>query len=510
MTTGLSRTSEGMRIYEPDGQVLRDFLKDRSHVSIIRGPLGSGTSTACCMKIYSLALEQNPSPEDGIRRSRWCVVRDSYPNLRNTTIRTWLDWFPQEQYGRFLWTRPAIHEIRIGNVELDVIFLSVDNEEDVAKLRSFDFTGIWFNELEYMKFLLFMEAESRTGRFPAVKDGGPTWHGVIADMNAPDETHWVPKLTGEVVIEDDDENPEVVRQGLPFDWSYFVQPPALLELRDATGREITGYKLNPQAENSKWLVDGYYEEKCRGKTKAWIDSRLRNQITFVLDGLAVFKGFNPDTHIAPEPLKPVEGHDVIVGLDFGFNRPAAVCMQTIDGRIFIQHEFRRYGTAATSFAPELKRFLERTYPGCQYQIFGDPKGQDRGQADGRTSYEVYKACGLIVTPAPVPTNAPQTRIAAVDSVLSQMKDGKPRFVMSPTGCPTLKAAMCGRYHIKKNALGDPDPVKDKYSDIADALQYAMLGLGEGRIMIGLEPLAKARAMKVSRESGFKMNARRVA
>ena len=144
---GLPRSPEGFPIYQPDGEVLRQFLRDRSHVSIIRGPLGSGTSSACAMRIYMHAMEQRLNPETGKRHSRWIILRDSYPNLRNTTIRTWLDWFPEEKFGRFFWDRPYRHEIRIGDIELDVVFFSALEEGDVQKFRSMEYTGAWFNEI---------------------------------------------------------------------------------------------------------------------------------------------------------------------------------------------------------------------------------------------------------------------------------------------------------------------------------------------------------------------------
>lgn len=499
---GLPRSVEGFPIYRPEGVVLEKFIYDRSHVSIIRGPIGSGTSSACAMRIYMHALEQRLNPETGKRHSRWIVLRDSYPNLRNTTIRTWLDWFPEEKFGRFFWDRPYKHEIRIGDIELDVVFFSALDEGDIQKFRSMEYTGVWFNELEYMPHLIFMEAESRTGRFPSIARGGSEWDGVLADMNAPDETHWLPKVTGEVALEDDGENEDaIIKAGLPHNWVYFVQPPAVIEVRDQGGRNVVGYRVNPAAENLKWLKPGFYEEKCQGKTKAWIDSRLRNQITFVVDGSPVFKNFNPDTHIAAETLEVVSGHDVIVGLDFGHTRPAAICMQVIDGRIFIQHEFRRYGVSAVGFAPQFKRFLEEKYKNCRYRMFGDPKGQDMGQAGDRTSFDVFKFNGMTVEPACDKQNLLGPRIMAVESVLDQAHKGLPRFVMSPAHCSTLKAAMCGRYRIKKDALGNAGPIKDKYSDIADALQYAFLGLGEGRAMVGLKPINNAIPIRTSHSYG---------
>jgi hypothetical protein len=77
----------GRRIYQPDGVKLRAFLRDRSPVAIIRGPIGSGTSTGCCFRIFAHAMEQNRNPVDGVQRSRWAIIRSTYPQLQTSTLR---------------------------------------------------------------------------------------------------------------------------------------------------------------------------------------------------------------------------------------------------------------------------------------------------------------------------------------------------------------------------------------------------------------------------------------
>lgn len=474
---------DGMRVYEPDGLVLADYLFDNSHVSIIRGPIGSGTSSCSCQRIYRHAVEQRKSPVDGKRRSRWGIVRNTYGELRNTTMKTWLDWFPEEMYGRVTWSRPMLHEVRIGDVELDVHFFALDDEADLAKMRSLEMTGWWFNELEYIPKSIVDEAESRTGRYPAMKDGGSAWDGIIGDMNAPNEEHWVPRMMGEAPYPDD--VPEEDRPLKPPTWNYFVQPAAVLEIRGADGRSVVGYRTNPKAENLKWLKPGYYDEKMSGKSKRWVDSRLRNVITFVSDGEPVWPMFNADSHVASEELRYVPGHRVVVGLDFG-RRPTAVMMQQIGGRIFIQREFRMYGASAATFAPALKRVLEQYYGGATIEFWGDPKGQDKGQAVDTSAFDIMRAHGMPVRPAPVKNNNIDTRLSAVETVLNEATGGQMRYVLCPKNCPTLKQAMMGKYVIKKTKEGDADPFKDKYSDVADAQGYAFLGMGEGRKMIGIE------------------------
>ena len=55
--------------YKPDGEVLKDFMKDSSFFRGIRGPVGSGKSVACCVEVFRRDLEQKPNKE-GVRNSR--------------------------------------------------------------------------------------------------------------------------------------------------------------------------------------------------------------------------------------------------------------------------------------------------------------------------------------------------------------------------------------------------------------------------------------------------------
>lgn len=476
-------TINGQLVYEADGAVLDAYLQDRSEVAVIRGPIRSGTSVATCMRIFSHCLEQRVF--EGKKRSKWIVVRNTYAELRDTTVATWLSWFPEDRYGKFYWSRPMYQEVRIGNVELDIYFLALDDPTDVAKMRSLEVTGFWFNELEYQKKALFEEAISRCC-WPAAKDGGSEWLGVLGDMNAPNEDNWLVQMTGDAPLPDEIQEADRAAMIWPKSWGYFVQPPAVLEVRSPDGRSVVGYRVNPLAENVKWLPKGYYDKQIVGHSRQWIKARLMNEITFINNGDPVWAGFNPELHIAGAALLPVLGREVVGGFDFGRARPAAVFGQEIGGRIQIQFELRAYNAGATTFAPIVKRFLQQTYPGCRYKFWGDPKGQDKGQATDHTSYQIFSHHGIEITPAPVKGNSIEFRLSTVENVLADMTGGFPRFIMSPAGCPTLKAGMMGKYIVKKNENGDPEPVKDKFSDVCDAAGYLLIGLGEGRKMVGLE------------------------
>jgi hypothetical protein len=122
-------------------------------------------------------------------------------------------------------------------------------------------------------------------------------------------------------------------------------------------------------------------------------------------------------------------------MDFG-RMPAALFAQQINGRVYVQHELQGYNEGATTFAPKVKRILEKNYPGCRLVAHGDPKGQDKGQANEQTAFEVFAAHGIPVNPAPCPTNDIKERVEAVSHGLNDNPGGVNRWVISPR-CRTL-------------------------------------------------------------------------
>jgi hypothetical protein len=496
-------TADRQKVYRPDGPVLRQFLRSTAYVSIIRGPIGSGTSSASCMWMFARACRQAPGP-DGVRRTRWLVIRNTYADLKNTTIKTWLSWFPEEVYGVFKYSRPFQHVVRVSDVEMEVLFIALDDEADVAKLRSMELTGFWVNEGEFVERSIFDEALSRCGRFPPMRDGGPSWYGGIMDMNAPNEDHWVPMVFGEVPLPDD--MPEHERDAFrrPASFEYFVQPPGLVEKWSADGKTVLGYEENPAAENTKWLPPGYYLKLIEGKSRAWVDSRVMNRISLYVEGSPVLPAFRPDVHVAREPLKLVPGHPLIVALDFG-RRPAALFMQRIGLRWIIIHEMGMIDVSASVFAPAVKAAISSRWPdldlATDVQFWGDPKGQDKVQSDEQTAYDVFRSYGMKVRPAPVPTNAISTRLEVWDHALTRTYDGYPGLLVSPT-CRATKVALAGGYHWKKTGDGRQEPEKNRSSDYIDAGGYGLLGGGEGRAVrgVGHETRSKPQNLRPARRT----------
>jgi hypothetical protein len=489
----------GRPIYKIEYPTLSQFMQSTAFVQVIRGPVGSGKSKICNLKLYAIASQQAPD-RSGVRRTRFGVIRNTYPELITTTMRTWRDTFPENIYGRIIMSKPAFQRIRVGDVEMEIDFLALDKEEDVSKLRSLEYTGFYCNELQFVPKVLFDEMTSRVGRYPAMKDGGPTWRGVIADMNAPDESHFIPMMTGEVSWPENMPLDERLALAWPHDWDYFQQPPGMLEVYSADGKAIEGYKDNPDAENVKWLPPHYYSEQIKGKSRSWIKSRVLNKIALVIDGDPVWPWFRREVYVAKQILQPVTGTDLWVVADFG-RRPACLFGQYVNNRLIVFDEMQCFNESAVTFAPKVKRHLEQKYAGFNVRFRGDPKGADKTQTDERTAFDIWRSHGMPMQAAPVKGNLIHTRITAVDSIGSSMYDGKPRLLIDPR-CRTLIIAMEGRYCFEKKHGGGfetkTEPKKDRYSDLADCLQYLALSVGEGRAMIGLQAASEARPVRVAR------------
>jgi len=464
--------------YKPDGQVLKDFMKSDVFFRGLRGPVGSGKSVCCCVEIFRRALQQQKA-EDGVRHSRWAIIRNTNPQLKTTTIKTWLDWFPEEDWGKFLWSVPYTHHIKRADIDLEVIFLALDRPEDVKKLLSLELTGIWINEAREIPKSIIDACTMRVGRFPSMKDGGCTWTGVIADTNAPEEDHWWPIMSGEVPIPDHIPKEEARMLVKPDNWEFYTQPAGMTEEKDQDGN-VTDYIPNESAENTNNMRKDYYPNIVRGKTKSWIDVYVMNKLGTIKDGKPVYPMFVSDTHIAKEEIPVASGVPVYIGVDFGLT-PAAVIGQKVRGRWLILQEIVAFDMGIVRFSEVLRQEIASRYGDCEINIIGDPAGDFRAQTDESTPFQILRGCGLNARPAQ--SNDVSLRLESVNAPLNRMIEGASGFLVDPR-CRTLIKGFEGGYQYKRMQVSgerfDDKPEKNHFSHIHDALQYLMMGAGEGR------------------------------
>jgi hypothetical protein len=464
-------------------------MKDDTFFRGIRGPVGSGKSVGCCIEVFRRALGQAKGP-DGIRKSRWAIIRNTNPQLRTTTIKTWLDWFPEDDWGKFTWSVPYTHHIKKGDIDLEIIFLALDRPEDVKKLLSLELTGIWINEARELPKSIIDACTMRVGRFPSMRDGGATWTGVIADTNAPEEDHWWPIMAGEVPIPDHIPREQAKMLVTPDNWRFYTQPAGMDEVRNDEG-ELEDYVPNKSAENQANMMKSYYPNLIQGKTKSWIDVYVMNRLGHIQDGKPVYPMFAPDVHVAKEEIPIAAGVPVYVGVDFGLT-PAAVFGQKVRGRWLLHSEIVAIDMGIVRFAEVMRNELATRFAAAgEVIIYGDPAGDFRAQTDESTPFHILRGAGLRAFPTH--SNSVDLRLEAVSSQLTKMVEGKPALLIDRR-CPTLIKGFESGYAYKRMEVSGEryadKPDKNMFSHVHDAAQYLFLGAGEGRALMNSQKPAQ--------------------
>ena len=132
---------------KPQGPVLEAFMASMARVAAIMGPLGSGKTYQSCQKLFTLMCQQKPNPEN-LRKTRWCAIRNTYPDLTTTTIKDWRELFGELGRYKAGGIEPPTHYLDFdlpdgSRVMAEVIFLAMDREDHVKKLRGMQVTGFW-------------------------------------------------------------------------------------------------------------------------------------------------------------------------------------------------------------------------------------------------------------------------------------------------------------------------------------------------------------------------------
>lgn len=451
--------------YKPPGPISRAFMLSDDFFRGIMGPFGSGKSTVCVMEILRKSKDQRVGL-DGKRRSRWAVVRNTYPELRTTTIKTWHQWVPPS-IGRWVDTGPPMHHIQEGDLDIEVIFVSLDRPDDVAKLLGMELTGAWVDEAREVPKAVIDGLTGRIGRYPSVLMGGCSWSGILASTNPPDNDHWWYKLAEEVH---------------PEGWRFFRQPSGLA----------------PDAENRENLPPTYYERQLAGKEEDWIKVYVHGDYGFVRDGKPIYPEFKDSLHC--KEFDVVRTWPMYVGIDFGLTPAAVFGQKSPMGQWFWHSELVTEDMGAKRFAELLRNAMHERYQGMTFAaITGDPAGEGRAQTDETTPFQILRAAGVMANPAP--TNDYTKRRESVAMCLSRLIDGQPGLVIHPQ-CKTLRKGMAGGYNYKRLQVTGEEryrdvPDKGMYSHVCEAGQYMLVGAGEARTLVKRERSAIRQASAIS-------------
>jgi hypothetical protein len=494
----------------------------------IMGPVGSGKSVASCLRALTVGQRQEPSPPDPVsgrrlRRTRGCIVRNTMPELRATTIETYQRVYPEEGTGPVIYRSPAEHRIIRGDLDIQVLFIALDRPADIKKLLSLELTWAWLNEGRELPRAVLNRMLERLGRY-RIEERPTTWSGLWMDTNAPDSDHYLWAI---------DQNP-------PPDWKVYHQPPAVLEVtRGADGRAVVTdenfpgiqgqewrsctvggqefetemieaaerlWIVNPLAENLEplWRVNraaspvgarSYYGRSLAGKSIDEIRSYLQGVYAYVAEGRRVVPNYHPPTH-GRQHIEALPDEPLVLMCDIGGGtlQPSCIVAQKHPrGPVLALSEVVCFEMGVHRFGELIMEHLQRRYPahverGAFRRLIGDPAGVGRDEIFEVAAFDHLRHEFGFETEA-APTQDIAYRYQAIIRACGRLIDGVPGLLVSTSGCPMLHKGLSGAWIFKRLKVAGEDrfsdkPLKNDYSHPCDAMGYGLLGLGEYDALAG--------------------------
>ena len=452
--------------------VISAYMQSDARTRHITGPFRSGKSSASAVEAVRRSAMQKRGP-DGYRRSKWMVVRNTMPELRDTTIPTFLNWFPSGSIGFWKETGKTYY-IQVDDIRAEVMFRALDSADDVKNLLSLEVTGAYFNEVREIAREIIEGVDGRIGQFPAMKDGGPSWYGVWADTNPPEELSYLHSMY-------EKRDPDDPKKAKNNEWQVFRQPPAVIKLVDGS------YVTNPVAENLANLIPGYYEKQVDGKTLEYIRVNLMAEYGRSKGGMPVHPEFDRHIHVAKGPLIPNRDLVLLLCADFGLTPAMALKQQDAFGRVLTLDDIACFDMGLeraieTKLLPLLKTKYKGGAKNGEYEIIvtGDPSGNTGSQGNEISCVDIFrdykKYLGKVKMAS---TNAPVARRAGTDHFLTRKEP--PTYLVDPN-CDATIAALSGGFMYKKFKDGRHSEEVDKndHSHIGEANEYGDMYFAEGR------------------------------
>lgn len=457
-------------VYNAPPTISQMMMDDDHEVRLIMGPFGSGKTTGEVMELARRMLQEYPDAQ-GVRRTRFVVVRNTAQQLRQSALEDIKKWLTPAM--NFKVTDSTVqfrfHNQEYGRIESDWLLIPLDKPEDVQRLLSLNVTGGWVSEFREVPVSIVEALLGRTGRYRPLGVNKNAWHGVIGESNPPDEdSEWYKKM-------------ELER---PANWAVYKQPGG----------------MEPNAENRENLRDNYYESLVESNTKDWVDVHVHAQYGKALSGQAVFRSsFRPGFHVTYETVTPIRSAPLMIAQDFGRTPASLICQIDARGRLLILQECTTKDEGIESFcASTLRPKLVERFSAMPSFMLGDPTGGYKGQITEESAFDALRRIGFKVYPAP--TNDLDPRIRAVEQAFLRQVDGGPMVLIDGTNCPLLVQALKFNYRYKRKKNFELEDAPEKthpWSDLADCLQYACLGLSGGYIAKLVTPKTVIRSPRPS-------------
>lgn len=412
-----------------------EFITSTARYSCFSGGFGSGKTVAGCLR--SLVLSQYPG-------NRGLIGRLTYPELRDTTQKSFFEACPPEMYDEAQggqW-KPSENYLRLVNGS-EIIFRHLDNVSE-KELLSLNLGWFFIDQAEEVGDQVFRILQSRL-RLNTV----PNRYGFV--ICNPEPGSWIDTMFRKPVLEGKRDNPS--------EQFHFID-----------SKMTDNPHLPPDYVQS--IIDNYPEDM----RKRYVEGRwdvFENQI---------YSEYDSNVHIL-KPFDIPKEWERIIAVDHGMVNPTAAIFAALDfdGNVFIYDEYYSPGVVST----HAKAILEKTQ-GQEISLWLiDPSVQAKTrEKDGQmwSVMEEYEDYGLFFTPAN------NEKLAGINRVKEFLKPQKNRRhpitkeIPSPKlfifrNCVNLIAEMPAYQWRKLRTLqsrNSPEQPRDFNDHALDALRYIIM------------------------------------
>lgn len=459
-----------------------------SNMVVAIGPVGCGKSFMSWRHVFGVVMAM--PAQNGVVRARTLAMRNTLEQTVDTMLPSFFEALPASWRADWSASKKTMYvdySMRKGGeqvrVEHEIIFRAAERAEDERKFKSLNVTNVLASEFSMLNFDLMMTGFTRTGRFPTGMGSEQVMNGLFESNNF-SRSH---KMHGFFIERDGVD--EMAR-------SMELSPDGFMTVfRYPGGR-------TKEAENLENLPKDYYKINALVKGEQWARVNIDNEPGVVGEGRQCYR-FDPDVHvdekILPDPFLPIH-----LGVDLGRDSAYVMTQERRDGSIRVVDCYFVDNLPLVTACPEAADYFASRYPNREWRwagVWADPGGKAEWQNDDVKPIDIleraFRRLGCRTMAAG--TNDVNTRIEVVNDLFQRTNhtDFKPRLMISGSGRCQALVDSCMAYHwaeLKEwNKAGavryQEKPMKDHYSHLAEALQYAALRNTSRSIVGG--PLAKS-------------------
>lgn len=461
------------------GPIAKLAHQSRARVKYLWGVVGSAKTTWLCWRVYFMAKRAAAA---GVSL-RAVLVRDTYRNLVDTTLKTFLEWFPDGVMGELKGDPATFHLYTPDGRKHEVMFRHGQTAAEASNFLSLEAGFIGLDEVA-----------------PAFTPSGIVSPGISADVF---------NIAIQRLRQSGIDEPELAMSSNPPPMQYWTSK-RIIDADPAKLRELNwAHYWVGQDENKHNLRTGYYEELAKSLPDDLKKRFVDGERVAIYPGLPIFqKDFSERMHVR-EGLKPIAGLPIVLCVDSSGLAPAALFTQIdhkgrwlwlreiqggyVDGKLSEQ-------IGAQRFAAMVRYVANEHFSGFSFAPgWGDPYRLDtKSDTDEKSWAQYFRAEGFDLRPGETLIT---DRIESVRTRLTTIIEGNPALLINKAGCPLAIEALSGGYRWGLDPLASritgAEPVKDHFSHVMDAA-----GHGCGKIFGKVKRLIPKATPRVSPPSAM--------